>query len=72
MKVFKLKKNSMIFAVKVLIDQQIILGSDKYKVKLKIFMGSLVREKIKSGNNFILIKFDKHEMIHKVSILSLS
>ena len=36
--IFKLKKNSMIVSMKVLIDQQMILGNDKYQLKLKIFL----------------------------------
>ena len=56
----------MIFAVKVLITQQIILGNDKYQLKLNFFVGKLVRDRLKQGSNFILIKFNHSAMVHKV------
>lgn len=66
--IFKLKKNSHILAARVYISQQIILGSDKYRIQLKLYFGELLRSRLRAQGHKILIKFNHPNMVAEVGL----
>lgn len=66
--ILKLKKNSHILAARVYIGQQIILGNDRYQVKLRLFLGKLLRDRLSSPGHRLLIKFNHAGMVAEVGL----
>ena len=59
-------KKSTIFSAKVVINQQIILGNDKFNLKVKLFFGNLIRERLKKGEHLIKVTFNQQAMNKEV------
>jgi hypothetical protein len=56
----------------VLITQQIILGNDKYQLKVKLYLDQLIKEHLKKGKPVIRIKFNQPGMVHEVQTVLVS
>ena len=67
--IFKLKKNSSIFTAKIVINQQIVLGNERYKIKFKFIFGELLHRRLLSTKNLIQVKFNHNNMIYDVILI---